>query len=35
MENNPDRGLVYFLLFAGASAMFGVIVQIIYDILTS
>jgi hypothetical protein len=33
-RNNWDIGLVYFLLFAAASALFGVTVQVIYDILT-
>jgi len=33
-KNNWDIGLVYFLLFAGASIMLGVTIQVIYDILT-
>ena len=33
MKNNSDKGLVYFLLFAGASMLLGVIIQIILDII--
>jgi len=33
-KNNWDIGLVYFLLFAAASVLFGATIQVIYDYLS-
>ena len=33
-KSNWDIGLVYFLLFAAASVLFGAAVQIVYEFLT-
>jgi hypothetical protein len=33
-KSNWDIGLVYFLLFAAASVLFGATVQIVYEFLT-
>ena len=33
-KNNWDIGLIYFVIFAVASVLFGITIQVIYEILT-
>jgi hypothetical protein len=32
-KNNWDIGLIYFVIFAVASVLFGITIQVIYDML--